>query len=323
MNNVKAIFIDSEGTLRKNKKVDLEASLIVKKLESVGIHVVLTTGLPRFISRDISLKANASRYLISSNGADIYDTTLNKNIKSNCIDLSIVKNIYNLSNLDYNLILGVGDFEYSNLKNEYNLNAKNIENINNIEDSIYQLHISQRNIDLKNDDFDREYKYFLKYNDILELRLLVGEVFFDRIINKKISSFDNFEREILIKGIRFIKLRNLRKEILREYDDFVSVGNESMDFKKFQFEGETPWFSLNKNGINKGYAIKTLCEYLNIDLNNTVGIGNDYNDKSMRSVVETFVCPSDARDFIKEDTNFIYNNDEGVNKVLKKIYERR
>ena len=125
MKNIKAIFIDSEGTLRnKNKEINLETSDIIKKLESIGIHVIITTGLPRFLSRNISLKANASRYLISSNGSDIYDLDKNKSINNSYIDTEIVKNIYNLSNNNYNLILGVGEYEYSNILNEYNLNAK-------------------------------------------------------------------------------------------------------------------------------------------------------------------------------------------------------
>lgn len=323
MNNIKAVFIDSEGTLRINKKVDLETSLTIKKLESVGIHVIVTTGLPRFLSRDISLKANASRYLISSNGADIYDTSTNLNIKNNFIERFILKDIYDLCNLDFNLILGVGDYEYSNLKNEYNLSAKKISSINNLDDNIYQIHISQRNFDLNSDDFFKEYKYFLKYNDILKLRLLVGEEFFDKINNKKITEFSFYEKKILTKAMRFLKLCNIKKEILDNYHDFVGIGNEGVDFKKFELEGETPWFSLNRKGINKGYAIKTLCEYLNIDLKETIGIGNDYNDKSMTSVVNSFICPSNARDFLKEESSLVYNNEEGVNKVLKKIYERR
>ena len=67
MTNVKAIFIDSEGTLRNEKKEISEYTIeLIKKLDSRGIHIVITTGLPRFLSRDICLKANASRYLISS-----------------------------------------------------------------------------------------------------------------------------------------------------------------------------------------------------------------------------------------------------------------
>ena len=137
------------------------------------------------------------------------------------------------------------------------------------------------------------------------------------------NKLDEDEVKIIIRAIRYIKLYSLRNEILKEYGNYVVIGNQSHDFTEFQKDGETPWFSLNKKGINKGYAINFLCDYLNINLKDTVGIGNDYNDKTMQKAVGTFICPNNARDFLKEDTKIIYDDLEEVNKVLKKIYEKR
>lgn len=322
MTNVKAIFIDSEGTLRNEKKEISEYTIeLIKKLDSRGIHIVITTGLPRFLSRDISLKANASRYLISSNGADIYDTLKGENIKSSYIDQEIIKEIYNLSNKDYNLILGIGEYEYSNLKNEYNLKAKSITDINKLNEGVYQVHLSQRKFEVTSDNYQLEMIKFIRDYDIEKLKLLIGNSLCFKVINN--LSLTKEELEIVVRAIRYLKLFSLKSEILRKYNEFIGVGNQSIDFYKFQIDREIPWFSLNKKGVSKGMAIKYLCNYLNIDINETIGIGNDYNDKSMIGTVGTFICPSNAREFIKSETDVLCRNNEGVNKILKMVYEKR
>ena len=324
MKNTKAIFIDSEGTLRnKDKQISLETSEIIKKLESVGIHVVITTGLPRFLSQNISLKANASKYLISSNGADIYDLSKSQSIKSSFIDKEVLEELYNLSNYDYNLIFGVGDFEYSNLANEYNLKAKSLKNIADIKEGIYQMHISQKPFDIELDNYIVEIRNFRKYFDLTSIKLVISETLYQKLTEEKISKLTTRDICILVRLIRYLKLFYLQKDILKRYSNYLTVGNQSLDFQKFQYDGETPWFSLNKNGVSKGNGIINLCEYLGIDPKDTIAIGNDYNDKSMKECVGEFICPSDARSFVKEDSNLIYDNQEGISKVLKKIYERR
>ena len=317
------IFIDSEGTLRDSSKVINQDTLeIIKKLEEKGIPVVITTGLPRFISKKIRDESGASRYLISSNGADIFDVVKNDSISKTFIEKEIVREIYANLNQEYNIILGVGDFEYSNNLNEYNKFARSIEDINSIKEGIYQIHISQKVpvIDLKNNL--EEIKDFIKKYDFYKLRLLLGEEFFEKIISSKISNLTKDELNVLIRAIRFFKLVSVKNKIFNMYKDNIILANQSLDFTKFEFTGETPWFSLNEIGVSKGNAIEILCNYLNIDNKFSIGIGNDYNDKSMINHVSLFICPSDSRSFIKEDENVVCSNLEGVSKILKRIYER-
>lgn len=67
-----------------------------------------------------------------------------------------------------------------------------------------------------------------------------------------------------------------------------------------------------------------MCKYLNININNTIGIGNDYNDLSMINAVDTFVCPNTSRNFIKSECIDVYNNNnKGLEKILRKVYEKR
>ncbi len=315
---VKAIFMDSEGTL-KNKKneIEMETVNIINDIEQKGVPVVITTGLPRFISNKIANRVGANSYLISSNGADIFDLKRNKSIKEIYINKEFLKKIYEESKNDYNIILGVGIFEYANSSNEYNLNTHPINNIDNIKENIFQCHISQRNIyiqklfDLK-EEIMNDKSFFLRKN--------LGKELYEKCLNFDINFMTKEELNIIARALSFQKLLMLKNKILK-YKEIVSLGNQSIDFTNFQIKGETPWFSFNASGVSKGNAIKTVCNYLKIDAKDTIGIGNDYNDKTIIDTVGEFYCPDDARSFIKEKTNNTYTLGE-IGKVLKKIYER-
>lgn len=328
MDNIKAIFVDSEGTLRdSNKKISSGTKEILSLLKENKIQVILTTGLPRFISRKIAQEANASNYLISSNGADIYDQKNNLIIENLIIENKIVENIYELSHKKYNIILGVGDYEFSNNTNEYNMFARKIENIKSFSNMpILQIHISQKQT--SDEIFELCNEYYENINlDILEyFKNNLDKFIFLRLKtnNYKIENMNKNEIKAILRSMRFFELKKLKETILKYYDKKIHVGNESIDFDKVSLNGETPWFSLNNIDAGKGIAIKKMCKYLNININNTIGIGNDYNDLSMINAVGTFVCPNTSRDFIKSECIDVYNNNnKGLEKILRKVYEKR
>ena len=323
-NKVKAIFVDSEGTLKtKSKGITQDIKDVVAKLETIGIHVVITSGLPRFITKKISLNVNASKYLISSNGADIYNHKEAKSIVSTYLMDSFVQELYNRCNSEFNLIFGTGEEEYVNTFNPYSKNAKVINSpYELIGKGIYQCHISQRDLKTDTNNLDKDIKESIGN---IELSLLLGAELYNKLLNNKnqFTNLETIELEKIVRAIRFLKLQNLRKEILTFYSDYVRVGNEGVDFRNFQIQGEIPWFSLNRKGVNKGNAIIQLCKYLGISLDEVIAFGNDYNDRSMMEVVKTFICPSDSIESITtSDKNLIYDSRDGIAKVLEKVYER-
>ena len=326
MDNVEAIFIDIEGTLRgSNKKISSETKEILNLLKKIP--VILTTGLPRFISRKIAEEANASNYLISSNGADIYDLKNNLIVDNRVIDNEIVEYIYELCCKKFNIILGVGDYELSNNTNEYSVFAKKLGDIKSLPNiSILQIHISQKKI---NDEiFELCDEYYEKINlNILEyLKNNLYNHLYSKLenINYKIEKLSKDEIKIILRCIRFFELKQLKDSILERYENKIHIGNECADFDNLSLNEETPWFSLNNINASKGTAIKQMCEYLNININNTIGIGNDYNDLSMINAVGVFVCPTTSRNFIKNKCIDVYDDgNEGLEKVLRKVYEKR
>lgn len=73
----KLIFVDSDGTLKNAKGLISEKTkLILEQMKDKGIEVIITTGRPRYHALRIKNESNASRYVISSNGSEIFDDEL-------------------------------------------------------------------------------------------------------------------------------------------------------------------------------------------------------------------------------------------------------
>ena len=85
---------------------------------------------------------------------------------------------------------------------------------------------------------------------------------------------------------------------------------------------EKPFFlDITCRGTSKGNAIKKLCEYLKIDLKDSVALGDSYNDLSMFEVVGHSVAmgnvPEDIKKMVDEVTDT--NNKDGVAKFVENL----
>ena len=58
-NNIKVIFLDSEGTIRDENHIIKKSTIEeIRNLKKIGIHVIITSGLPRFIVMKINYQLN-------------------------------------------------------------------------------------------------------------------------------------------------------------------------------------------------------------------------------------------------------------------------
>ena len=74
MKDVKIIFIDLDGTLKdSNQRISINNKKIFEKLADKGVRVVFATGRSLKYSMSLSKQFSASSYIISSNGAEIYN----------------------------------------------------------------------------------------------------------------------------------------------------------------------------------------------------------------------------------------------------------
>ena len=314
--NIKAIFLDSEGTLiDANRHMKDESIDAINALTRKGIHVVLTSGLPRFILRNKQKKSHASHYIIANNGSDIYDLKKNNSIYVSYLNKDFIYELWKEYQNKFNIILGVGDTEYASGENIYTKNPILIDN-QNIHHDFFQCHVSQKPIS-KNDNVYDEISS-LRHNKDLNIENYLTIDIFNMLFKYNGALTDN-EIEILIRFSRFLELEKLQSIIKNNYQNVVSIANQSADFTKFCTIGEIPWFTLNNVGVSKGNGIEHLSDYLGIPIENRMAIGNDYNDISMVDKVKTFMCPSDSCQQLIDKSSYIYDEIAGIDKVLRKV----
>ena len=84
------------------------------------------------------------------------------------------------------------------------------------------------------------------------------------------------------------------------------------------------YFFIENKESSKGNAIKKFCEILNIDLKNTIAIGDDYNDISMFKVVGHSVVMENANNEVKKyaDEITMSNEREGVAIFLENLLKK-
>lgn len=113
-NDKKIFLIDSDDTLRdsvgnissKNKKG-------IKKIISNGDYAIICTARPRYHTLNIMNQSKASKFIISSNGAELYDANKDRTIKSCFIDKKDVYKIIEVCfKYDVRLVLSLDDCDY-------------------------------------------------------------------------------------------------------------------------------------------------------------------------------------------------------------------
>jgi len=94
----KAIFIDIDGTLRDdNRNISDRTVQTIKKVTEKGILVILCSGRPRKYTEDISKACKGSNYIITSNGASIYDYEKNEILYINKMDKLAIIELYKIA----------------------------------------------------------------------------------------------------------------------------------------------------------------------------------------------------------------------------------
>lgn len=119
MSNYKIVFVDIDGTVQgPNKHISNNTKKVFKKLKDIGVYVVFCTGRCLGYTYEFVEKCNTSSYLISSNGAEIYDANNKSFIHQTVIPYKSLENIWDIAQkenidlyLNYDNIL-VDDFLY-------------------------------------------------------------------------------------------------------------------------------------------------------------------------------------------------------------------
>ena len=215
------IAIDSDGTLKdSNGIISDKTKKVLNKLKNDNV-IVLCTGRPRYHVKNINSELKLSNYIISSNGAEIYDVEKNEVVYSKYIDKKILKSIYEDSiKENIRLIFVVDDIEYVT---EYTTNDSQIFIDDKNIDELVKLNVKQ--IMFFGNDYDKINDYKNKINGRYNLSII------DSAFKKDYSWFCVNDKNCN-KGnaIKFLsKYLNIDK------DKTIAIGNDNNDISMIKY----------------------------------------------------------------------------------------
>ena len=121
--NKKIVFVDVDDTLNpSNGEISEYTKSVMDRLKEKGILVVIDTGRSAKYAIEKAIEGHLSNYIISSNGAEVYDYEKRKIIFQHEIDKKIIKKVYKYcEETNLTLILNSLENRYINIKDyKYN-----------------------------------------------------------------------------------------------------------------------------------------------------------------------------------------------------------
>ena len=288
----KLIAIDIDGTLLNSYgEVSDKNKQAIEKVLQKNIEVVLTSGRMPDAILPIANEINANKYIISGNGAMIYDMQNDEVIYNNYMKKEKVLEIIDIcekNNMFYNLY--TNDTIITKSLN-YNVLYYNHENKKNKEDKKIKINIVE---DI--------YKYVKEYRgeDFLKFTICDNnEIVFRGVINKLKT----------IKNVDVLEVSHMSRKI-------INYGSREYEISYFYTE-------ISNENVNKWTAIEKLIEIMGISKEEVLAIGDNINDQEMIRNAGVGIATGNSSPKIKEiaDAVVASNNESGVSEAIEKYIE--
>ena len=286
----KLIAIDIDGTLLNSYgEVSKENKEAIKMAIDKNIDVVLTSGRMVEAILPIANEVCANKYLISGNGATIYDIQNNKTIYNKYMTKEKVLEIIEMcekNSMFYNVYTNNVILTKSL---NYNILFYHNENKNKPEDKKIKISI-----------IEDIYNYIKKYRgeDLLKITICDSD---KTIFNSMINKLKN------IKNIDVLEVAHMSKKIIKH-------GTEEVEINYFYTE-------ITNQNVNKWSAIEELIKRINIRKEEVVAIGDNINDREMIQNAGTGVVMGNGSPQMKEIADRVVstNDENGVAEAIKEI----
>ncbi len=117
-------------------------------------------------------------------------------------------------------------------------------------------------------------------------------------------------------------LREMEKRMEVQFQELASTGICDISVQKENEIYESKYIDIMKKDSTKANAIKILADYLQIDKEEIIVMGDGVNDMSMFEVVGYKVAMGNANEELKSKADYITtnNNQDGVAEALEKIF---
>lgn len=133
------------------------------------------------------------------------------------------------------------------------------------------------------------------------------------------------------RDIEFIKDEIIIKVIIKDYDLNYLMSLEPdiavlCDWDVHISYSSDMYMEINAKGVDKGVALKKVCDLYGIDIEDTITIGDNYNDIEMLDVAGHSCAVQNAHLQVKETADYITiatNNEGAVGEVIEKFVLRK
>lgn len=289
----KLIAIDIDGTLLNSYgQVSDENKNAINMVLQKNIEVVLASGRMPKAMISIANEINANKYIISGNGALVYDIQNDEVIYSNYMSKEKVLEIINIcekNNVFYNLY--TSDTIITKALN-YNVLYYNSENKKNGEER-------KISINIVNDI----YTYVQEYNNDDFLKFTIcdeNQIVFRSVMNKLKE----------IKNVDVLDISHMSRKI-------IDYGSEEYEISYFYTE-------ISNRNVNKWEAIKKLISKIGIKKEEVIAIGDNINDKDMIENAGLGIAIGSGCPELQEIANetVASNNENGVSEAINKYIDK-
>lgn len=286
----KFVAIDLDGTLLNSYgEVTKDTKEALLKAKSQGVEIVLSSGRPISSTESLAKEIGVDNYLISGNGAAVYDIKNQKLIMDRFLTKQQVLNIAKLceeNSFFYNVY--TEDEVIANSLN-YNVLFYHKENLKKIEEKRTHINVVQ-NIAKYIEESGKE--KFLKITVCDESQFIFNSI---------------MKRLKLIDGIDVLETEYMSRKKIKS-------GTEDVSIQYFYTE-------VTNQNVNKWSAIEFLIDKLNINREEVVAIGDNMNDIEMIQNAGLGVVMGNSNPKMKEIADEIVadNNSEGVLEAFNKF----
>lgn len=251
------------------------------------------------------------------------DETLLKDDKT--VSLEDVKSIQNLKNCKFVVNTGRAFYSCQEILKQLGTFDKENEYTISFNGGIITENKNNRIIHkegLSFEQIDKVFKLGIKLNTCMEIfttnRFYCYKPFDNEL--KLISSFNvgYFSEPSIdfLKDEDFIKIMYVNEDtsILKKMREYVNLEDEySISYSSNRY------LEFNRKNVNKGAGLEKLCDLLNIDIQDTIAIGDNNNDFTMIKTAGLGVCVSNATEEIKKECDVIIHSDNNHNPMTELI----
>lgn len=276
------VAIDMDGTLlSRNGTISNENIQAIHDMEQLGHHIAICSGRSHSDIQQILQKNGIRASIISGNGAMVYN---NRFIKQLFIPYQTLNEIMTFLK-EYNIMIEL--YSDSGILMEENFREK-------LYDEIEQ--VTKKNQMIQSDLYFNQVEIILKQNSISFV--------------KNFNHMDYTKLKIYkINGVTF----NPDKRSM-----FLNRIKYRTDFSLTS--GSIATVELGHKQTNKGFGLKYLANHLQIPMEKTLAIGDNFNDIPMFRVAGRSIAMANAEEALKNIAIYITddNNHNGVAKALRK-----